>query len=126
MQNSLDTPANDSELRATARWAASVTLLLGQLLPDDFDLTRLVGDQYRRSFYLSRLSTETVALVNALSNFVLGESVRTLEIASMTTAEQLIDAIASHLTQKTVVVRDHFAAALPLEECEPDDTVGAI
>lgn len=116
----------ESELHETARWAASVTLLLGQLLRDDFDLTRLVGDEYRRSFYLSRLSAETVALVNKCSNFILGDSVRTLDIGSMTTAGQFIDSIAEHLVQKPVVVHEHFASALPLQECEPEDAVGAI
>ena len=91
---------NDSEPRETARWAASVTLLLGQLLTDDLALTRLASDECRRSFYSSRLSAKTAALVNELSNFVLVDSVRTLDIGTMTTAGQLIDSIAKHLTQK--------------------------
>ncbi len=116
----------NSERRETARWAASVTLLLGQLLPDDFDLTGLVKDEYRRRFYIARLSAETVSLVNGLSNFVLRESVRTLDIRAMATAGQLIDSIALHLVPNAIADHDRLAATLPLQECEPDDSVGAI
>jgi len=116
----------ESERRETARWAASVTLLLGKLLPDDFDLTMIVRNEHRRSFYTSRLSNETRTLVNALSNFDLQQSVRTLEIGTVSVAAQLIDSIEAHLTPKTSFRPDRIAAALPMQECEPDDTIGAI
>jgi hypothetical protein len=115
-----------TELRDTARWAASVTLQLGELLHDNYDVSWVLGNAASREYYERRFSTFTVKLIRDLSNFDLDASAVSALLQDITTAGQLTDRIAARLKQNETAHDDRRAAVLPFDESQPDDTVGAI
>jgi hypothetical protein len=117
---------NDTDLRETARWAASITLQLGQVLPDNYDLSWVLGNAASRHYYEIRLSTTTIKLLRDLSNFDLDVASVAGLLQDVTCAGQLIDRIAARLEQNTLYDSSRRAEVLPFDESQPEDTTGAI
>jgi hypothetical protein len=117
---------SNTDLRDTARWAASTTLQLGQLLPDEYDLSWILGNSNSRRYYEKRLGTTVVDLLRDLSNFHLDGSSIPGVLEGIATAGQLVDRIVARLEQHATLEASRRAELLPFDESQVDDTLGAI
>ena len=116
---------NPDEQRSMARWAASVALHSGSILPDEFDTSSYFSDSARRRFYTEVLNRDVSDLADSYSNFTLDRRIRADELANIGDAAQLTRVIELHLTENQLLDPTKMSEFLPFDML-PDDTWSAL
>jgi hypothetical protein len=120
-----DSSGVEDDRRATARWAATITLHRNAVIADDLDVREFFRLESHRESYSRYLNSETRRVLKVLSNFEFDGEIRPSQLVDLARGSEFINLIESRLASLPNPNESRRGDALPLLTADADDTWSA-